>query len=415
MKGSLLIGGSLMSLLVLAGCGQQVSQSKTITKTSQSVTKTAKPKTATDRLLVKLATRIPADGGKDNAKPKNYSKFYQLNGHWYWRLSNRKQQKLSGGRVQSFKYQKDQNVYQLTIDDNGTKHQLKLSWVDSGKYAYHLSDNSSNLDNNYILSDGTSQAKWRSGAPAKLIGKWRSPFQRADPYMKEYPYMRTDFTITKQDMNGVNNIYDAQKANEVPGSAWAINDHLSSKKLSDETYMLKSYVGDGLNLNKVHLADGRLTIFYQTSGAIKNMQLVKDTDSNDSSSTADTADSSSDTTDDSGDTTTDSNEKTSSVDQHNLTTQQVNDWVWTEFKKTDMYNSDFTQEDYKFIPQMSDNGMLYVQVYEDHSTENMQAHNVDPDTEPYVAGYRINSEGYLQEASTDQSGFHTVSTHYSGE
>ncbi|EQM53610.1 hypothetical protein N692_04770 [Lactiplantibacillus plantarum EGD-AQ4] len=415
MKGSLLIGGSLMSLLVLAGCGQQVSQSKTTTKTSQSVTKTAKPKTATDRLLVKLATRIPADGGKDNAKPKNYSKFYQLNGHWYWRLSNRKQQKLSGGRVQSFKYQKDQSVYQLTIDDNGTKHQLKLSWVDSGKYAYHLSDNSSNLDNDYILSDGTSQAKWRSGAPAKLIGKWRSPFQRADPYMKEYPYMRTDFTITKQDMNGVNNIYDAQKANEVPGSAWAINDHLSSKKLSDETYMLKSYVGDGLNLNKVHLADGRLTIFYQTSGAIKNMQLVKDTDSTDSSSTADTADSSSDTTDDSGDTTTDSNEKTSSVDQHNLTTQQVNDWVWTEFKKSHVNNSDFTQEDYDFQSRMEDDGLLYISVLENHSTANMKAAGAASGVSPRDAQYRIDEHGHLQETSLVEDNYHTVSTHYSGE
>lgn len=88
----------------------------------------------------------------------------------------------------------------------------------------------------------------------------------------------------------------------------------------------------------------------------------------------------------------------SDVDTKNLTTQQVNDWAISTYLK-DHTQGQFTKNDY-FIDSWKDtgDGLVYITIKENHSTDNMKEAGADPNTVPTVGRYRVSASGYLEES-----------------
>lgn len=111
------------------------------------------------------------------------------------------------------------------------------------------------------------------------------------------------------------------------------------------------------------------------------------------------SDSSSDTTD------TDANAN-SQVDTKNLTTKQVNDWILVHLKAN--YDFSVTEDDFIFEQQKNDEGLLEINVRENHASENMRAQNASPDHNPGVGSFVIDADGHLRNAITNE----VVATEY---
>lgn len=90
------------------------------------------------------------------------------------------------------------------------------------------------------------------------------------------------------------------------------------------------------------------------------------------------------------------------VDQHNLTTAQVESLVWQHFQPT-FAEDGYTREDYTMDMGKNSDGLLQITVRENHNSANMKADGADPDTAPVVATYEITSEGYLAQTSANGS------------
>lgn len=384
----------------LAGCQQSA------TPATNTAAKTAKKATATDKLLRPLAMKVPSDTGVNNGPFTTESHFYQKSGHWYWRLTSGSRN--VGGRVSHVKKVQN-NQYDMRITSGQTVFALTLDWTGGTHYGYTLTSKHAKLNQQaYVLCDGQDTGDWHQGAPAKLKGTWQSPFYKFNS-QAGYVYRQTEFTILDDSANGVNNDFKANKTDHLDGAGWGANDHLYYKKLGAGTYMLKSYSGQALNLNQVHLANGKLTIFYRSvgshttgDGAVEGMHRISDATAYAAGSSAD--ETSSDTAE-----TADS---TAATDTNNLTTAQVQAWVWTDFKTTDGFNPKMTEHDYIFDQNMNDDGLLYIDVREDHTTANMQAAGAASDVAPRVGAYRINAAGHLQHQEMGGSSWDTVATKY---
>ncbi|MFT9269171.1 MAG: zinc ribbon domain-containing protein [Liquorilactobacillus nagelii] len=163
---------------------------------------------------------------------------------------------------------------------------------------------------------------------------------------------------------------------------------------------LKGYVVDNsnnkkkksqtVNIKKI-LANGYQDIFFKFKTNSK------------SSASASSASASSDNE---SDDTSDQSDQSSSVDTKNLTTQQVNDWIFVHLKKD--YDFSVTEDDFIFDQQKNDAGILEITVYENSDSSEMQAHGADGDVSHRVGTYSIDSDGNL----FDEDSNSVVSTHY---
>lgn len=110
--------------------------------------------------------------------------------------------------------------------------------------------------------------------------------------------------------------------------------------------------------------------------------------------------------DNESDDATDQSDQSSSVDTKNLTTQQVNDWIFVHLKKD--YDFSVTEDDFIFDQQKNDAGILEITVYENSDSPEMQAHGADGDVSHRVGTYSIDSDGNL----FDEDSNSVISTHY---
>lgn len=99
-------------------------------------------------------------------------------------------------------------------------------------------------------------------------------------------------------------------------------------------------------------------------------------------------------------------DENSNVDTKNLTTQQVNDWIFIHLKKN--YNFSVTEDDFIFDQQKNDAGILEITVYENSDSPEMQSHGADGDVSHRVGTYSIDSDGNLFNEDSNS----VVSTHY---
>lgn len=90
----------------------------------------------------------------------------------------------------------------------------------------------------------------------------------------------------------------------------------------------------------------------------------------------------------------------SQVDTKNLTTKQVNDWIFIHLKAN--YDFSVTEDDFIFEQQKNDDGLLEVNVRENHDSENMRAQNASPDHNPGVGSFVIDADGQLRNAITNE-------------
>jgi len=100
--------------------------------------------------------------------------------------------------------------------------------------------------------------------------------------------------------------------------------------------------------------------------------------------------------------TSSSSDATSAVDTHNLTTDQVDQWIWLHLKQ-DYAGKHITIRDMFFTQTTNDDGTLTIRVKENHSTENMKKQGVTEMVDPTVGWYGINSKGELTDNTTGDS------------
>lgn len=107
--------------------------------------------------------------------------------------------------------------------------------------------------------------------------------------------------------------------------------------------------------------------------------------------------------------TTSSSEE-SVVDTKNLTTVQVNDWVFRHFAQDNptVAQKDFSQADYLFDASSDENGLLVIFVRENHDSQKMQEAGAAAGHNPTVARYRINSAGELEKEGDDYETYTVV-------
>lgn len=267
--------------------------------------------------------------------------------------------------------------------DQGTTYTLNFQWLDSLNLGYKVQTDYLKINGDYVLCDAQVPGKWAKGAPAGLKGTWETALYASKD--KQYPYVKTRYVITDDSKNGVNTAYKADKKTKQDGAGWGANDNLQYKKLGSGTYMLKSYNGQP-DLTKVNLVNGKLTINYQAPAkyAIPTMHRVGDAPDTDQSDVA---------------------SSNSTVDTTNLTTAQVQDWVWRNFSQ--YVNHDFGREDYSIEPGMDDKGLVSILVREEHDSVNMKKAGASPGHNPTIAIYEIDARGRLVEIENMNNGINS--------
>lgn len=107
------------------------------------------------------------------------------------------------------------------------------------------------------------------------------------------------------------------------------------------------------------------------------------------------------------------------VDTKNLTTQQVNKWVYanimTDWNKNNSDEPPLTATDqnaFIFNQSTDDQGCVEIQVQENHQSAFMKSIHADPESTPTIGWYRINAEGYLQEGNPGSNNWKTIAQSY---
>jgi uncharacterized protein YxeA len=101
----------------------------------------------------------------------------------------------------------------------------------------------------------------------------------------------------------------------------------------------------------------------------------------------------------------------SGVDTKNLTTEQVNEWVWSDLQ-ADYSGQGMNIQDFLFETDMRNDGLVYIDVRENHDTEDMKAQGLDPKVNPMIAFYRISDQGYLERSNDAGDHWDVVSRDY---
>lgn len=107
------------------------------------------------------------------------------------------------------------------------------------------------------------------------------------------------------------------------------------------------------------------------------------------------------------------------VDTKNLTTQQVNKWVYanimTNWNKDNRKELALTADDqnaFIFSQSTDSQGCVEIQVQENHQSAFMKNIGADPDSTPTVGWYRINAQGYLQKGDGGPNNWQTIAQNY---
>ena len=410
-----LVGLALLAMMVVSGCHAKQNASQSETKLAD------QPQPSKLTTALKPASQKAAeDSGTQSNQQVTYSRFYYHQNHWRWALTAKGKTIVKGIVTKSQKKDSDQK---LTIKrNNGQKMALTLSWLDGGLHSYSLKSSTPKLSRNFIIGDdGTA---WTKGVPSELKGTWETGIYDAkrlnlggkldsssSSVDKQTPKEKTYFYILDTTLDGLNNSYDQQGNKAGDGAGWGVNSNVSYKKLTGGDYLLKSYWAGrkvAPDVYRVNLTGNRLKLI-DTVGDIPVMtrKSTKDTPVVDDES------SSSDTDSDSTSSATTAT-SSSGADTNNLTTAQVNDWVWTNMLKDDLKgNPDkFAQSDYLFMQNMNKKGTLDIDVRENHSTRRMQEAGASPDIDPRVASYEINAKGELMKQDIVTGKYKVVSTQY---
>ncbi|GAF41591.1 hypothetical protein FC83_GL002603 [Agrilactobacillus composti DSM 18527 = JCM 14202] len=131
----------------------------------------------------------------------------------------------------------------------------------------------------------------------------------------------------------------------------------------------------------------------QQASSAKQVQSSSATPDNDQATTksSDTA------TDDQRQVTADG----SKVDVSNLTTQQVKDWVFLHVLPS--YTTfHVTESDFFFETYFDDEGLLNIDVRENHNSPTMRAQGADPKVTPRMAAFKITQDGQLYDTIRNQ-------------
>ena len=107
------------------------------------------------------------------------------------------------------------------------------------------------------------------------------------------------------------------------------------------------------------------------------------------------------------------------VNTKNLTTQQVNKWVYAnimaDWNKNNTDKPPLTpadQDAFIFNQSTDDQGCVEIQVQEDHQSAFMKSIHAYPESTPTIGWYRINAQGYLQEGTPGSDNWNTIAQNY---
>lgn len=107
------------------------------------------------------------------------------------------------------------------------------------------------------------------------------------------------------------------------------------------------------------------------------------------------------------------------VNTKNLTTQQVNKWVYAnimaDWNKNNTDEPPLTpadQDAFIFGQSTDDQGCVEIQVQENHQSAFMKSIHADPESTPTIGWYRINAQGYLQQGAPGSDNWNTIAQSY---
>jgi len=404
-----LLGLTLLAAVVVSGCRAK-------TTTQQKLADQPQPSKLTT-LLRPLQKRSAEEAGTRTHQQVTYSRFTYHQNHWRWTLTTDKQTVVKGV-ITSIKSQ--DGVKKLTIQQP-KKQQVTVtfSWVDSAKQAYNLKSVSPRFNRSFIVGDNGKG--WTAGVPANLEGTWQTDLYAAKRYhpgglvdpagayeSTNDAFMRTTFYVNTGGLDGRNDTYNQDKELVSEGAGWGVNRQTAYKKLAHGNYWLKSHIiGDktALNIYRVQLINDRLKLIGVFGNIPAMTQLTAVQAKADRTDGAAAANKRAATTASAGQSRTETSSSaaaTSTVDTHNLTTGQVNQWVWLHLKQ-DYAGKHVTMQDMLFTQSTNDDGTLTIQVKENHSTENMKKQGVTEIVDPTVGWYGINSKGELTDNTTGDS------------
>jgi len=407
-----LLGLALLAVVFVSGCRAK-------STTQQKLADQPQPSKLTT-LLQPLRKSSAEDAGTRTNQQVTYSRFTYHQNHWRWVLTTNKRTVIKG-IITGVKSQDGLKKLMVKLPQKQTA-TVTFSWLDDAKQAYNLKSTSPKFNRNFIVGDNGKG--WTAGVPAELKGTWQTDLYAAKRYHPgglvdpagayESPsaaFMRTTFYVSADRLDGRNDTYNQHKELVSEGAGWGVNHQASYKKLAHHNYWLKSYgIGTkvALNVYRVKLTNDRLKLIGvfgnipamtqltatqakadQTYGAAaaKEADVTRASQSSASSATTSTSSSSA---------------ATSSVDTHNLTTDQVDQWIWLHLKQ-DYAGKDVTIQDMFFTQTTNDDGTLTIQVKENHSTENMKKQGVTDIVDPTVGWYGINAKGELTDNTTGDS------------
>jgi len=407
-----LLGLALVAVVLVSGCRAK-------STTQQKLADQPQPSKLTT-LLQPVRKRSAEDAGTRTNQQVTYSRFTYHQNHWRWALTTNKRTVIKG-IITGVKSQDGLKKLTVKLPKKQTA-TVTFSWRDDAKQSYNLKSTSPKLNRNFIVGDNGKG--WTTGVPAELKGTWQTDLYAAKRYhpgglvepagayeSSSAAFMRTTFYVSADRLDGRNDTYNQHKELVSEGAGWGANHQASYKKLEHNNYWLKSYiVGDktGLNVYRVQLANDRLKLIgvfgnipamtklttaqakadrtYGAEAATKEADTTMASSSERSASSATTS-------------TSSSSAATSSVDTHNLTTDQVNQWIWLHLKQ-DYAGKHVTIQDMFFTQTTNDDGTLTIRVKENHSTENMKKQGVTEIVDPTVGWYGINSKGELTDNTT---------------
>ena len=107
------------------------------------------------------------------------------------------------------------------------------------------------------------------------------------------------------------------------------------------------------------------------------------------------------------------------VNTKNLTTQQVNKWVYAnlmaDWNKNNTNEPPLTpadQDAFIFNQSTDDQGCVEIQVQENHQSAFMKRIHAYPESTPTIGWYRINAQGYLQQGTPGSDNWNTIAQNY---
>lgn len=402
-----LLGLALVAVVIVSGC-----RAKSTTR--QKLADQPQPSKLTT-LLQPVRKRSAEDTGTRTNQQVTYSRFTYHQNHWRWALTTNKRTVIKG-IITGVKSQDDLKKLTVKLPQKQTV-TVTFRWLDDAKQAYNLKSTSPKLNRNFIVGDNGKG--WTTGVPAELKGTWQTDLYAAKRYhpgglvdpagayeSSNDAFMRTTFYVNADRLDGRNDTYNQHKELVSGGAGWGVNQDVSYKKLAHNNYWLKSYaIGSktALNIYRVQLTNDRLKLI-GVFGNIPAMTQLTATqakaDRTYGAAAAQKGDATTASSSESSTTTSaSSSAATSAVDTHNLTTEQVNQWVWLHLKQ-DYAGKHVTIQDMFFTQTTNDDGTLTIQVKENHSTENMKKQGVTDIVDPTVGWYGINSKGELTDNTT---------------